>query len=668
MPEHSEHVPNSSTAERWADSSRSLKRGADGTRRGNARAAAKDPANSARASTMEMKEPLPRRSRRASVAGIAPGEVNRSARTEDGTRNVPSAVAPSPITFGDFFAYQRDLWERTILFWDTLRQRADNMLAHERAGKPPLLDFDYELILDARRFQRPVNYALLRVTRYAETCLEDCLDPTKPPLMIVDPRAGHGPGIGGFKRESEVGIALREGYPVYFVIFYPEPSPGQTLIDVLRALRRFVEDICKRHKGRSPILYGNCQAGWAITILAADCQGLVGPAVLNGSPLSYWAGESGVNPARVSGGLLGGAWLAHLAADLGNGRFDGAWLVHGFENLKPEAVWDKYANIFLYIDSERERFLDFERWWNGFYFLSRDEILDIIENLFVGDRLEQGTLRVCPGCFVDLRRIRNPLVIFASYGDNITPPHQALGWIPIMYADTEDLKRAGQRIVYLINPHVGHLGIFVSASVARFEHRAILESLEKVEALPPGLYEMKIDNPTGDPECGHDAYSVRFEERRVEDLHFAANHSAFARVAEVSKQIDDFYSVTFGRWVRTISTPLLATALEWLHPMRTSRYIFATPIGPWQQIIAGLASSIEKDRHAVADESPLKAAELHASAAVHDFIEQWRRFRDLGYERLFLALYGGTDRATGAQAQGQTGAGFAPRSECGTGS
>ena len=404
---------------------------------------------------IEMRDPLARRSRGASLAAAVSGEASRPAGTEGGTHSTPAAAAaPSAITIGDVFAYQQDFWERTILFWDTLRQRADNMLAHERAGKPPLLDFDYELVLDARRFERPVNYALLRITRYADACLEDCLDPAKPPLIIIDPRAGHGPGIGGFKRESEVGIALREGYPVYFVIFYPEPAPGQTLVDVLCALRRFVEDTSKRHEGRSPSLYGNCQAGWAIAILAADCQGLVGPAVLNGSPLSYWAGESGVNPARVSGGLLGGAWLAHLASDLGNGRFDGAWLVQGFENLKPEAVWDKYANLFSHIDNERERFFDFERWWNSFYFLSREEILEIIENLFVGDRLEQGALRICPGCFVDLRRIRNPLVIFASYGDNITPPHQALGWIPIVYADTEDLKRAGQRIVYLINPHV----------------------------------------------------------------------------------------------------------------------------------------------------------------------------------------------------------------------
>ena len=186
----------------------------------------------------------------------------------------------------DLFAYQRDVWERALVFFDTLRQRADNMLAHEQAGKPPVLDFDYELIVDARRFERPANYALLRITRVGDKCLEDCLDPAKPPVVVVDPRAGHGPGIGGFKRDSELGIALHEGYPVYFVMFFPEPCPGQTLADVLHALRRFVEDVSMHHGGKPPILYGNCQAGWAVTLLAADCQGLAGPAVLNGSPLS----------------------------------------------------------------------------------------------------------------------------------------------------------------------------------------------------------------------------------------------------------------------------------------------------------------------------------------------------------------------------------------------
>ncbi|PSC02405.1 poly(3-hydroxyalkanoate) synthetase, partial [Alsobacter soli] len=315
--------------------------------------------------------------------------------------------APGP---QDLVDYWLDVGQRTILFLDALRQRAENIVAHERAGKPPLLDFDFEVVAEARCFERPTNYSLLKITRVGEDCLEDCLQPGLPPVVVFDPRAGHGPGIGGFKRESEVGLALQAGHPTYFVSFAPEPVAGQTLHDVLRTLRRFLEEVGRRHPGEPPVLYGNCQAGWAITMLAADCQGLVGTAVLNGSPLSYWAGEPGVNPMRTGAGFTGGMWTAHLLSDLGDGRFDGAWLVQNFEALKPEGVWSKYADLFERVRTERERFLDFERWWNGFYVLGREEILAITENLFVGNRLEQGLVRLCQHCNVDLRRIRNPLV------------------------------------------------------------------------------------------------------------------------------------------------------------------------------------------------------------------------------------------------------------------
>ena len=58
--------------------------------------------------------------------------------------------------------------------------------------------------------------------------------------MIVDPRAGHGPGIGGMKDSSQVGIALRNGHPVYFVAFHPEPEPGQTIADIGWAEAQFL--------------------------------------------------------------------------------------------------------------------------------------------------------------------------------------------------------------------------------------------------------------------------------------------------------------------------------------------------------------------------------------------------------------------------------------------
>jgi hypothetical protein len=544
----------------------------------------------------------------------------------------------------DVLDYSIDLWQRSVLFWNTLRQRANNMLEHERLGLPPLLKFKSETLLDARTFERPVNYALLRITETDESEAERCVDPDKPPVVVIDPRAGHGPGIGGFKRDSEVGMALKEGHPVYFVIFFPEPCRGQTLADVLHALRRFIEDVAARHPGKPPVLYGNCQAGWAVTLLSADCEGTVGPAVLNGSPLSYWAGESGVNPMRLSGGLLGGAWLTEFIADVGDGRFDGAWLAMNFEHLNPgNALWDKYANLFANIDTEPDRFLDFERWWNGFYSLGREEIAAIVENLFIGDQLERGVLRICDGCVVDLRRIRNPLVVFASYGDNITPPHQALGWIPAVYEDTAALKAAGQRIVYLINQHIGHLGIFVSAGVARLEHRAILEGLGDLEHLPPGLYEMKIDNPTGDPDCHRPQYQVRFEPREVSDLHFKAPIRAFERVRDLSELTVGAYRAFAMPWVQAAANPWSAAALRWLHPMRTSRYLLSEQFAPAMHGVAALAAAIAKDRRPRRADNPLVAFETQMSSAVSEGFKAYRIWRDEGCERLFTALYGGAD-------------------------
>ena len=563
------------------------------------------------------------------------GQSNQTNQTQPELLGVPGEKVVQASEYG------RDLWQRSILFMDTLRERADNMLGHERAGLPPLLDFKYEMILDGRDFEAPSNYALLRITEVGDDCWDDCVDPEKTPVIVIDPRAGHGPGIGGFKHDSEVGMALHEGHPVYFVMFYPEPSPGQTLADVLHALRRFVDEVAQRHPKTPPILYGNCQAGWAVALLSADCEGLVGPAVLNGSPMSYWAGEAGVNPMRITGGLLGGVWLAHLAADLGDGRFDGAWLAQNFENLKPEkAIWEKYAGLFAKVDTERERFLEFERWWNGFYFMSREEIVAIVENLFIGNKLENGEFRICNGCTADLRRIRNPLVIFASYGDNITPPHQALGWIPAVYKDTDDLKRAGQRIVYLTNPHVGHLGIFVSAKVARLEHRAILESLDEIDALDPGLYEMQIDNPSGDPDCHKPQFSVKFIERDVEDIRFAKQTESFEKVRAVSESNEAFYRTFVSPWVQAATNPWIAESLKWQHPMRMSRYVFSEVFNPWMRVVAGLADVVRKERRPMPDAHPMIMYEQEFFGRVAEAMETVRELRDAGNEQVFRLLYG----------------------------
>ena len=544
----------------------------------------------------------------------------------------------------DALNYHVDAWQRSVLFLDTLRQRADNMIEHEKNGMPPLLDFHYEMVLDARTFDSPANYALLKITQVEDVCLADCLDPEKPPVIIVDPRAGHGPGIGGFKRDSEVGIAIHEGYPVYFVIFYPDPAPHQTVNDVLQALRVFIEATKKRHEGKAPILYGNCQAGWMLTILAADCKGLTGPVITNGSPLSYWASSEEGNPMQMHGSLAGGVWLARFFADVSNGTLDGAWLVQNFENLNPaNALWQKYYNLYANIDTEREKFLDFERWWTGFYSLSEEEITATVENLFIGNKLERGELQLDDGCTIDLKNIANPLLIFASHGDNITPPRQALHWIRQVYPSTDALKNAGQRIAYMINPNVGHLGIFVSAKVAKLEHRAILEHVREMEDLSPGLYEMKIINPTGDPDCSHDQYEVRFEERQIEDLCESMPSEPFDTVRRISELNDRLYRGMLRPWVQAFANPLSAEILKNIHPMRVSRKIFSEKVNPWMWHIEQLAKTVEEHRTETHPEGIFYKAEQttgqHIANALHDMSDA----RDDGMRKLFLQLFGKAD-------------------------
>ena len=65
--------------------------------------------------------------------------------------------------WGPLGEYMTDAMQRTILFWDVLRQRSDQYYAQKAKEVPNVLSFDAELVLDGRTFERPVNYGLVRV-------------------------------------------------------------------------------------------------------------------------------------------------------------------------------------------------------------------------------------------------------------------------------------------------------------------------------------------------------------------------------------------------------------------------------------------------------------------------------------------------------------------------
>ena len=119
---------------------------------------------------------------------------------------------------------------------------------------------------------------------------------------------------------------------------------------------------------------------------------------------------------------------------------------------------------------------------------------------------------------VDLRNIKSPIVVFCSFGDNITPPQQALGWILDLYDQDAEIVAAGQTIVYVLHQTIGHLGIFVSAKVATKEHQELQQATDLIDVLPPGLYEAVFEaktSATASQELVSGDYVVRFEPRSL---------------------------------------------------------------------------------------------------------------------------------------------------------
>lgn len=561
----------------------------------------------------------------------------------------PSAqpAVPSPLNaLAQATDYWTDACQRSVLFLDVMRRRGEQYREHRAETAPNVLDYAAELVCDGRTLDRPVNYGLVRIVPPAGVTI----DALKRPFVVVDPRAGHGPGIGGFKADSEIGVALKAGHPCYFVGFLPDPVPGQTIEDIARAEAVFLEAVIARHpeaEGK-PCVIGNCQAGWAVAMLAALRPELFGPIILAGSPLSYWAGVRGVNPMRYSGGLYGGTWLTALTSDLGAGIFDGAWLVQNFENQNPaNTLWSKQYNLYSKIDTEAERYLGFERWWGGHVSLNADEIQFIVDELFVGNKLAAGEIRTSDGTAVDLRNIRSPIVVFCSKGDNITPPQQALDWILDCYDSADDIRAYGQTIVYTIHETVGHLGIFVSSGVARKEHDEFASNIDLIDVLPPGLYEAVFEpkgEAAGDPALATGAWVMRCEARTLDDIRALGGNDAederrFAAAARVSEINLSLYRAFAQPFVKAMVKPEAAEAMRKLHPLRLSYEIF----GEDNPFLAWLRPTVERvraERRPASPDNPFLHVQQELSDRIVEGLEAWRKLSERMSEETFRAVYG----------------------------
>jgi hypothetical protein len=251
------------------------------------------------------------------------------------------------------------------------------------------------------------------------------------------------------------------------------------------------------------------------------------------------------------------------------------------------------------------------------------------------------------GIRIDLRNIRSPIVVFCSKGDNITPPPQALGWIPDLYQNEAEVLAHGQTIVYAVHESIGHLGIFVSGSVARKEHQEFTSNIDMIDVLPPGIYQAEIadktpDTPNADLAYGN--YVLSFEQRSLDDVRAIVDRKEeddrrFAAVARISDINLGMYRSFMQPWVRAMVTPQSAEWGQRLHPLRLP-YELISDRNPAIAPIAQIAEQVREHRRPASPSNPFLVAQEMFSNLVETSLDIWQELRDSADERAFMSVYG----------------------------
>jgi pimeloyl-ACP methyl ester carboxylesterase len=425
---------------------------------------------------------------------------------------------------------------------------------------------------------------------------------------------------------------------------------GQRIEDVARAFTLFLDKIAGLHPEAlgKPMVFGNCQAGWHTMMAACMRPDVVGPMVIAGAPLSYWAGVRGKNAMRYLGGWYGGTWLDRMISDIGNGIFDAAWLVANFDNLNPaNTFWTKQYDVWVNPEKEKDRYLQFEKWWGDFVLLRGEEMQWMVDNLFVANKFSTGQIVTSDGTHLDIREVKTPIICFCSHGDNITPPQQALDWILDNYQSVDEIRQCSQRIFYTIDPKAGHLAIFVGTRVAAKDHAEFINNMELIDAMPPGLYEIVItERPDGKPSKEEHAGEFDFviEERGLDDIRALGCNSIedereFAAVARVSELNNALYQTFLQPWIKMISGPQVARAALELNPLRLS-YSLLSDRNPMMRWIAPLVDDARSKRAPASTDNPFIGIQQQYSTAMVEALNLFRDMRDELVERNFHAVYG----------------------------
>jgi poly(3-hydroxyalkanoate) synthetase len=239
-------------------------------------------------------------------------------------------------------------------------------------------------------------------------------------------------------------------------------TSGTTISDYIAVVDRAVEH-CRTTVGRDSVnLVGDCQGGWLATIYAAMHPDKVNTLTLAGAPIDFHAGETPIGASsRVMTQRFGQLpYRAMVAA--GGGNMPGSFVLGGFIAIRPDAEIAKHIDLLRNLDDPAAiaRYEAFEDWFKHTQDVPGTFYLWLVEHLFAGNELVNGTLEV-DGRRVDMRDIACPLFLLGGATDHITPPVQ-------VFAAADHVSTPADQVTRRTAPG-GHLGLFMGNPALRHE-------------------------------------------------------------------------------------------------------------------------------------------------------------------------------------------------------
>ena len=287
---------------------------------------------------------------------------------------------------------------------------------------------------------------------------------------------------------------MKAGHPAYFIGFLPDPMPGQTILDIAAAEAVFLETVIARHPGgRGQALRHRQLPGR----LGGDDPRRAPPRALRPDHHRRHAalllgGRARPVPdallRRAAGRLV--ADRARAATSAPGSSTARRWCRTSRNQNPANTLWTKQYNLWSKIDTEPERYLDFEKWWGGHVTLNAEEMQWIVDELFVGNHLAAGEIRTPDGTAIDLRN--DPLadrgLLLARATTSPRRSRRSTGSSTSTTAWTTSAPGARPSST----PSTSRSATSASSSpagVARKEHDEFASNIDLIDVLPPGLYE-----------------------------------------------------------------------------------------------------------------------------------------------------------------------------------